>query len=264
MIDASALLKKHLAKYCSLDKETFDITWDFINSNYTYLSRSLKNNTQDILQSIPFSFASRDFEQIKTIFVFASGIKEAELTGSIQDIKRLQQIIEQQSKAFRVLEEENRKIKQILNDFRKEMKEIITNKQSHNFLHTSESSQYFHNPYHITLKQYKAKKDELVIHTGRGKTIIELTQRQFELISALAKKSIEDKNLPYDQQGWLSCDEIKKRVDGWDHSTDNRQIRSQIATIRKELDNKKLYQYFIECVDNVGYRLGTYPERITI
>ncbi|MCD6566484.1 MAG: helix-turn-helix domain-containing protein, partial [Bacteroidales bacterium] len=253
MINTISLLKKHLANYSGLDHEILDITWEFINSNYDCLAQAFKRNQRNIVESLPLGFASNDIEQIKTIFVFASGIKEVELTGSVQDIKSLQQIIEKQSKTFKVLEDENKKIKQILNDFRNEMKEIITTQNNRPQIAIPKDYSPFHVPYKITLSMIK-RQGTLIVHTNRKNISIPLTKIQFAILTHLAQKSKDDEDLPYDEQGWVTYGELKNNVESWSDRSDNALLRTQIKFIRKKLKDFGVPELLIETLDGVGYR----------
>jgi len=123
--------------------------------------------------------------------------------------------------------------------------------------------------YRITIKKEGAKKGTLFIYFMTQRYDFPLTPIQFQLMRALAKKMKADKKLHPNKQGWMNFADIKKNVEEWEDTTSDDQVRMQVRRIRKKVgkdsrDNKTFKINFIETERNLGYRISTHPENISI
>jgi hypothetical protein len=266
MLDLITILKKNLSQHFKLSDEILDVFWEFINTNYDHLISYFadKNaHNKPIEECLHFSFGNAEESQIKTIFIFASGMREVDLTGSIEDVKSLENVLEKQCKKFHTYEDEHKKLMNIFNDFRKEMIELLTQNRLDHSSDIPKDHSPFHSPYKITLTIIK-RQGTLIVHTNRKDISIPLTKIQFEILTYLAQKSKADENLPYDEQGWLTYGELKNKVESWNDRSDNALPRTQVNFIRKKLKDSGVSEFLIETLESVGYRIGTFPHYITL
>ena len=119
---------------------------------------------------------------------------------------------------------------------------------------------FYNTDYEVILRQSCDSVLEFEVNLKR----INVTPIQFELLCALARKSMKDSKLPSRQQGWMHYDDIKDVVTVWDENTQEPQIRPQISQLRQKLDENSLNKWLLQ--NDIGgyYRLSTHPENIII